>query len=119
VITIRFTPSKPLSKPVVFAGADTLRVILTAQEGSSAKRPHQAFLLLKDTQSGLDVSYPFSVKENGKSRVELVCDSRIELWNQQQANTRPHLDPEGAAGPIPLPRRTRRCPCCDWIFWKL
>ncbi|GLI78866.1 hypothetical protein PoHVEF18_007188 [Penicillium ochrochloron] len=68
----QFTPSKPLSKPVVFAGADTLRVILTAQEGSSAKRPHQAFLLLKDTQSGLDVSYPFSVKENGKSRVELT-----------------------------------------------
>ncbi|KAJ5389635.1 uncharacterized protein N7496_000703 [Penicillium cataractarum] len=68
----QFTSSKPLSKPVVFAGADTLRVILTAQEGSSAKRPHQAFLLLKDTQSGLDVSYPFSVKENGKSRVELT-----------------------------------------------
>lgn len=66
--------SKPLSKPVSFAGADTLRVILTAEEGSSAKRPHQAFLLLKDTQSGLDVSYPFAVKENGKSRVELVCD---------------------------------------------
>ncbi|KAJ6140597.1 hypothetical protein N7470_010393 [Penicillium chermesinum] len=38
----------------------------------SAKRPHQAFLLLKDTQSGLDVSYPFTVKENGKSRVELT-----------------------------------------------
>lgn len=70
----RLSASKPLSKPVSFAGADTLRVILTAEEGSSAKRPHQAFLLLKDTQSGLDVSYPFAVKENGKSRLELVCD---------------------------------------------
>ncbi|KAJ6015453.1 hypothetical protein N7540_010044 [Penicillium herquei] len=64
--------SKPLSQPVSFAGADTLRVILTTQEGSSAKRPHQAFLLLKDSQTGLDISYPFSVKENGKSRVELT-----------------------------------------------
>ncbi|KAJ5622353.1 hypothetical protein N7528_005585 [Penicillium herquei] len=64
--------SKPLSQPVSFAGADTLRVILTTQEGSSAKRPHQAFLLLKDSQTGLDISYPFTVKENGKSRVELT-----------------------------------------------
>ncbi|KAJ5225292.1 hypothetical protein N7468_006517 [Penicillium chermesinum] len=68
----QLSKSTPLSKPVSLAGADTLRVTLTTQEGSSAKRPHQAFLLLKDTQSGLDVSYPFTVKENGKSRVELT-----------------------------------------------
>ncbi|CAG7924166.1 unnamed protein product [Penicillium olsonii] len=68
----QFTASKPLAKPVSLVGADTLRVTLTAQEGSSAKRPHQAFLLLKDGQTGLDISYPFSVKDNGKSRVELT-----------------------------------------------
>lgn len=68
----RLVSSKPLSKTIPLGGADTLRVILTAQEGSSAKRPHQAFLLLKDNESGLDISYPFSVKDNGKSRVELV-----------------------------------------------
>lgn len=72
----RLSVSKPLSKPVALAGADTLRVTLTTQEGSSAKRPHQAFLLLKDSHTGLDISYPFTVKENGKSRVELVCDLR-------------------------------------------
>ncbi|KAJ5128828.1 hypothetical protein N7448_002541 [Penicillium atrosanguineum] len=68
----QFSSSKPLSKAVSFAGADTLRVTLTTQEGSSAKRPHQAFLLLQDAHSGLDISYPFTVKENGKSRVELT-----------------------------------------------
>ncbi|KAJ5895144.1 hypothetical protein N7495_006835 [Penicillium taxi] len=68
----QFASSKPLSNPVALAGADTLRVTLTAQEGSSAKRPHQAFLLLKDSQTGLDISYPFTVKENGKSRLELT-----------------------------------------------
>lgn len=68
----RISSSKPLASPLAFTGADTLRVTLTTQEGSSAKRPHQAFLLLKDSQSGLDISYPFTVKENGKSRVELV-----------------------------------------------
>ncbi|KAJ5173029.1 hypothetical protein N7492_005622 [Penicillium capsulatum] len=66
-----FSSSKPLSKPVSFIGADTLRVTLTTQEGSSAKRPHQAFLLLKDSQTGLDISYPFTVKDNGKARVDL------------------------------------------------
>ncbi|KAJ5579835.1 uncharacterized protein N7459_005820 [Penicillium hispanicum] len=68
----QFTASNPLSKPISLAGADTLRVSLTAQEGNSAKRPHQAFLLLQDSQTGLDISYPFTVKENGKSRVELT-----------------------------------------------
>lgn len=71
-MTYRFSSTKPLSSPLAFTGADTLRVTLTTQEGSSAKRPHQAFLLLKDDQSGLDISYPFTVKENGKSRLELV-----------------------------------------------
>ncbi|KAJ5812004.1 hypothetical protein N7474_008305 [Penicillium riverlandense] len=68
----QLSSSKPLSKPVSLAVADTLRVILTTQEGSSAKRPHQAFLLLQDTQTGLDVSYPFTVKDTGKARVELT-----------------------------------------------
>ncbi|KAJ5550846.1 hypothetical protein N7461_005544 [Penicillium sp. DV-2018c] len=68
----QFITSKPLSRPVSFAGADTLRVTLTAQEGSSPKRPDQAFLLLKDAQTGLDISYPFNVKDNGKSRIELT-----------------------------------------------
>ncbi|KAJ5294188.1 hypothetical protein PENANT_c028G04152 [Penicillium antarcticum] len=68
----QLTASKPLSKPVSIIDADTLRVTLTAQEGSSPKRPHQAFLLLKDAHTGLDISYPFTVKENGKSRVELT-----------------------------------------------
>lgn len=45
---------------------------LTAQEGRSAKRAHQVFLLLKDPETGLDISYPFSVKENGKSKLDLV-----------------------------------------------
>ncbi|KXG47061.1 Ribophorin II [Penicillium griseofulvum] len=68
----KFVSSKPLSKPVSLVGTDTLRVILTAQEDSSPKRPDQAFLLLKDAQTGLDISYPFNVKDNGKSRVELT-----------------------------------------------
>ncbi|KAB8249906.1 Oligosaccharyltransferase subunit Ribophorin II-domain-containing protein [Aspergillus flavus] len=64
--------NKALTKPVSLGSADTLKVTLTAREGSSGKRAHQVFLLLQDPETGLDISYPFNVKENGKSRVELT-----------------------------------------------
>ncbi|KAL4929148.1 putative oligosaccharyltransferase subunit ribophorin II [Aspergillus undulatus] len=61
-----------LFNPIPLGNADTLKVALTAQEGKSAKSAHQVFLLLQEPSSGLDISYPFSVKGNGKSRVELT-----------------------------------------------
>ncbi|KAI9369808.1 Oligosaccharyltransferase subunit Ribophorin II-domain-containing protein [Aspergillus egyptiacus] len=61
-----------LSAPVALGNADTLKILLTAQEGRSAKSAHQVFLLLQEPSSGLDISYPFSVKGNGKSKVELT-----------------------------------------------
>ncbi|RAH74145.1 putative oligosaccharyltransferase subunit ribophorin II [Aspergillus aculeatinus CBS 121060] len=64
--------NKALSKPVSLGSADTLKVTLTAQEGRTAKRAHQVFLFLQDPETGLDISYPFSVKDNGKSRIELT-----------------------------------------------
>lgn len=71
-LSASLSPSKPLTTPVKLGAAETLKVILTTQEGKSAKRPHQAFLLLQDPSKKLDVSYPFSVKESGKAKVELV-----------------------------------------------
>jgi oligosaccharyltransferase complex subunit delta (ribophorin II) len=68
----RLTPDKTLSSAVKLGASDTLKIILTTQEGKSAKRPHQAFLLLTDSSSKLDVSFPFSVKESGKAKVDLV-----------------------------------------------
>ncbi|KAK5089322.1 hypothetical protein LTR70_007119 [Exophiala xenobiotica] len=66
------TPGKPLAKTIDLGPTDSLKVILTTQEGKSAKRPHQASLLLKDSSSNLDVSYPLSVKESGKAKVDLT-----------------------------------------------
>lgn len=51
---------------------DTLKIILTTQEGKTAKRAHQAFLILTDPSSGLDISYPFSLKDSGKAKVDLT-----------------------------------------------
>jgi oligosaccharyltransferase complex subunit delta (ribophorin II) len=68
----RLAEHKPLSKTVDLEVADTLKIILTTQEGKTPKRPHQAFLLLRDADTSLDISYPFNVKDNGKAKVDLV-----------------------------------------------
>lgn len=65
-------PGKPLGKAVDLGPGDNLKIVLTTQEGRSAKKPHQAFLILKDSKSSLDISYPLSVKDNGKAKVDLT-----------------------------------------------
>lgn len=70
--TCRLNGDRVLSKAVQLSSSDTLKIILTTQEGKTAKRPHQAFLEIKDVNTGLETSYAFSVKESGKGKVELV-----------------------------------------------
>ncbi|KAL6243858.1 hypothetical protein RBB50_009292 [Rhinocladiella similis] len=68
----QLAPSKALSKPVKLGAADTLKIILTTQDGKTTKRPHQAFLLVQDSSKKLDISYPLSIKESGKAKLELT-----------------------------------------------
>jgi oligosaccharyltransferase complex subunit delta (ribophorin II) len=68
----RLSDHAPLAKPVTLDAADTLKIILTATENGKAKRPHQAFLLLRDQDTGLEATFPFSVKETGKGKVDFV-----------------------------------------------
>ncbi|KAF2089188.1 hypothetical protein K490DRAFT_38762 [Saccharata proteae CBS 121410] len=68
----KLTPSQALSSPVTLGAADTLKIILTTVEGKKPKRAHQAFLTLSDPITGLEESFPFSVKDNGKGKVELT-----------------------------------------------
>ncbi|KAI4268681.1 MAG: hypothetical protein L6R35_006739, partial [Caloplaca aegaea] len=63
--------SKALPEPIVLGAADTLKLLLTTTEGKKARRPHQAFLLLRDPKSNLDTSFPLIVKESGKGKLEL------------------------------------------------
>ncbi|MCJ1464330.1 hypothetical protein MMC07_002943 [Pseudocyphellaria aurata] len=65
-------PNTPLAEPILLGPSDTLKILLTAKENSKAKQPHQAFLLIKDPATSLDTSYPLSMKDNGKGKVELV-----------------------------------------------
>jgi hypothetical protein len=71
----RLSEKTPLAKPVTLGASDTLKVILTALEDGKPKRPHQAFLLLTDQDSGLETTFPLSMKDTGKGKVDLVSSS--------------------------------------------
>lgn len=62
----------PLKKDVALSTTDSLKIILTATEDGKAARPHQAFLLLRDQDTGLETTFPFSMKESGKGKVDFV-----------------------------------------------
>ncbi|CAN8101314.1 unnamed protein product [Discula destructiva] len=67
-----FGPSKPLTDPVSLGAQDTLTVFLTAKDSGKAKRPHQAFVLLKDHDTGLEAPFPLSVRDTGKGKVQIT-----------------------------------------------
>ncbi|GIZ39445.1 hypothetical protein CKM354_000282700 [Cercospora kikuchii] len=67
----KLSPSAPIAAPIVLPAAASLKLILTAQEGKSGKRPHQAFLTLHQESTGLEESFAFSVKDNGKAKVDI------------------------------------------------
>ena len=71
-IYLRLSPSSPIAKPLTFTASDTLKIALTTKDGKSGARPHQAFLTLTEQESGLEESFPLSVKDNGKAKLDLV-----------------------------------------------
>ncbi|KXL50291.1 hypothetical protein M433DRAFT_61526 [Acidomyces richmondensis BFW] len=68
----KLNPHSPLVSSIPLPAAETLKVTLTALEGKNSKRPHQAFLTLQDPNTGLEDSFPFTMKENGKGKVEIT-----------------------------------------------
>ncbi|KAI9831133.1 MAG: hypothetical protein M1819_005221 [Sarea resinae] len=68
----KLSPASPLSSPITLGASDTLKIILTAREDKAPKRPHQAFLQLRDPSTGLETSYALSVKDSGKGKVEIT-----------------------------------------------
>ncbi|KAF2691849.1 hypothetical protein K458DRAFT_353914 [Lentithecium fluviatile CBS 122367] len=68
----KLNPSSPLAKSVSLGAADMLKLQLTTTDGKKAKRPHQAFLTLTDPATGLEESFVLSVKDSGKSKVDLT-----------------------------------------------
>lgn len=70
-ITQTFSEKDRAKTAVVLGHTETLKIALTTKEGSKAKRPHQAFLLLKE-KSGLEAPFPLDIKSSGKATVDLT-----------------------------------------------
>ncbi|EKD21783.1 uncharacterized protein L3040_005293 [Drepanopeziza brunnea f. sp. 'multigermtubi'] len=62
----------PLAKPVPLGPADTLKIVLSATEDGIAKKPHQAFLLLRDQDSGLEESFQFTFRKTEQGKVDFT-----------------------------------------------
>ena len=72
VFVDRLSQGATLPDALALGTEDTLKIILTATENGKAKRPHQAFVVLKEENSGLEAPYALSLKDNGKGVVEIV-----------------------------------------------
>ncbi|KAK4155553.1 Dolichyl-diphosphooligosaccharide--protein glycosyltransferase subunit 2 [Chaetomidium leptoderma] len=82
----KLSQKAPLSKPVSLGSTDTLKLLLTAKDNGKGKRPHQAFLVLQEPESGLEAPFPLTVKESGKAAVQI---SHKDLPVQLLAATKP------------------------------
>ncbi len=75
--------TKPIiAQPITFGSTDTLKILLTTKEDGTAKRPHQAFLMLKEVDTGLETAFPLTVKETGKGKLDIVSQcvlSEVEI----------------------------------------
>ncbi|KAM3440626.1 hypothetical protein MY4824_002074 [Beauveria thailandica] len=81
-ITEKFTSAVKAKTEVALGHASTLKLSLTAEEAGKAKRPHQAFLVLRETASGLEAPFPLTIKESGKGTVKLTQkDLPVQLLN--------------------------------------
>ncbi|KAK3903047.1 Oligosaccharyltransferase subunit Ribophorin II-domain-containing protein [Staphylotrichum tortipilum] len=68
----KFTQTSPLAKPVSLGTTNTLKLSLTAKDNGKGKRPHQAFLVLQEQESGLEAPFPLTVKESGKAVAQIT-----------------------------------------------
>lgn len=78
-MTLRLSPEKPLATAIPLGADDTLKIILTTVDGGAGKKPHQAFLTLREPAKGLEESFPLSVRETGKGKLELVSLAPIYI----------------------------------------
>jgi oligosaccharyltransferase complex subunit delta (ribophorin II) len=65
------------SSAVTLSPTSSLKLVLTTTEDKSGKKPHQAFLTLREVDTGLEESFQLNVKEGGKGKVDLVCNRRL------------------------------------------
>ncbi|KAJ2904075.1 oligosaccharyltransferase subunit ribophorin II [Zalerion maritima] len=70
-VTEKFTEQSPLTSPLSLGSTDSLKLVLTTKENGKGKRPHQAFLLISEPNTGLEAPFPLDIKEDGKAKVDV------------------------------------------------
>lgn len=88
-----FGAQSPLKTPVSLSVQDTLTVSLIAKDNGKGKRPHQAFVLLKEVDTGLEAPFPLSIRDTGKGNVKIVrgriaAPALMRLHSLPRANCR-------------------------------
>ncbi|KAG6024582.1 hypothetical protein E4U41_001736 [Claviceps citrina] len=82
----KFTDANRVKQTLALGHQDTLKVLLTVRDGSAPKRPHQAFLVVREPSSGLEAPFPLTVKESGKAMVQISQrDLPVQLLTSQSA----------------------------------
>lgn len=71
-VTEKLNAKTPLAKALVLGHNDVAKIALTTKDNGKDKRPHQAFLLLQDTATGLEAPFALTVKESGKAAVQVA-----------------------------------------------
>ncbi|CAO1596327.1 hypothetical protein XANCAGTX0491_000178 [Xanthoria calcicola] len=134
----KLVENKSLPDPILLGVSDTLKILLTTTEDKQGSRPHQAFLLLREPKSNLDTSFPLSVKDGGKGKLELSQkDLPVQFASRAQTlsaslviasfgSSKPyrshafdlkiHLDPSAPPSSIDKPLRYGKLPEIHHIF---
>ncbi|KAK6512583.1 hypothetical protein TWF481_001467 [Arthrobotrys musiformis] len=99
----KFTSTSPITDDLTLKSTDSLKILLTTKEGDTAKRPHQLFLFVKDTESELESFFPFDIKESGKARLDLTLkDIPIALLSSSSLSLTLTVGSFGQSTPLSL-----------------
>jgi oligosaccharyltransferase complex subunit delta (ribophorin II) len=71
-VTYKFTETEAAKAAVKLGPTGMIKLSLTTKEGSKAKKPHQAFVVLSDSETGLEVPFPLTLKESGAGSVDIA-----------------------------------------------
>ena len=61
-----------MKKTLPLESSDSVKITLTTQENGKAKRPHQAFIVVKEQETGLEAPFALTTKDTGKATVDIV-----------------------------------------------
>lgn len=69
----RFDANTAVDETLELGSSDTLRLEFVTKEGGNRGKAHQAFILIEDPATNLDISLPIPVKASGRTKLDLVC----------------------------------------------